>query len=1241
LYAGTSAGVFVSTDNGTDWTSLGTTFTDVSSLASTGTALLAGVNGDGVYVSPDSGLSWHQTLSSQSVSCLAVNGGSVFAGTSGNGAYLSTDNGATWNPARGGLSGGGLTIAGFMMRGLNLYAATAGGLYLSTNSGASWAPAGAGFPPGSVTALAQNGVTMFAGTATSGVYLSTDYGSTWLSASAGLKDVRVVCMSWNVTILLVGTVSGGVYMSTDGAAHWAYSSDGIPEAPVWSLVRNGTTLFSGTTGGGMFTSANDGGSWIPANNGLSDPNILSFAFSGQTVFAGTGAGVFRSTNYGALWAPSNTGIAGSAIYALVQTPGGLVAGVLGGAAGAVVFRSTDGGSTWMPASNGLGSSANAYAFLLRGSKLFAGTDVGAFVSTDNGADWTGVSSGLGGSHVYSLADSGGLMYAGGDGKVFRTINEGTAWTDISSGLPGYSVTSLLVAKGNVIAAFYGGGIYCSTGGGQNWRQVNTGLDDNQTVSLALGGTSLFVCSPLSAVWRRPLYEVIPPDVPVATPALNVSATGFTATWNLSAGAAKYLVDVSTDTAFGTFVTGYNGLDVGNVLQSPVTGLVPQTKYFYRVRATNGVGPSGNSNTISVITPQAAPSRPSSRAPSNVSQTGFTANWAPAAGASTYRLDVATDNAFSSYVAGYRDIDVGTDTSHGVTGLAPSTDYYYQVRGINAAGQGPSSIPAMVTTLANVPAAPSATSPTGMTTSGFTANWNSVSGATSYDLDVAYDTSFTSFVSGYNSLNAGFTTSYGVSGLAEGTLCYFRVRGRNTGGAGPASNIVPAATLRNYSAAFTVATTVPFNTANKALSDYRSPDYQLIGIPGNSGLQMSDIVGGSQGTDWEIYWDNGTSAAYPDYYVRLKTGDSRFNALTGKAFWLLHLGDWVLGSRSVSTAVLDTGGNATISLTAGAGFNLITNPFLFPIPWSRVTSANGITDSITAWSSTGWVRSASFDPYKGYLFFNGSGRTSLRVPLNVTLPKSGLDKSPEPGSWRIGVIARCGTYIDQTTSFGISPDALPGLDGYEQRKPRHFTEIPDVYFRRQEWDAKFPEFATDVRSPLTALGVWDLSVRSEEMKRVEIEFRDVDRVPAGFDVMILDESAGYAQDLRISPAYALNPRSALTILKVAVGKPGDVRALAASIVPDRFALRQNYPNPFNPSTVIPVDIPAPSYVLLEIYDLLGRRVVVLFAGDISTGRHYFTWNGTGGTGAVISSGVYFARLSVRNGRTLVTKMNLLK
>src|SRR5207248_732939 len=92
-----------------------------------------------------------------------------------------------------------------------------------------------------------------------------------------------------------------------------------------------------------------------------------------------------------------------------------------------------------------------------------------------------------------------------------------------------------------------------------------------------------------------------PAAPTASVATNVTNSGFTAHWSSVTGATSYLLDVSTSSAFSTFVTGYQNLSVGNVISRNVTGLTTKTTYYYRLRASDSGGTSVNSNVVHVTT----------------------------------------------------------------------------------------------------------------------------------------------------------------------------------------------------------------------------------------------------------------------------------------------------------------------------------------------------------------------------------------------------------------------------------------------------------------------------------------------------------------------------------------------------------------------------------------------------------------------------------------------------------------
>jgi hypothetical protein len=77
------------------------------------------------------------------------------------------------------------------------------------------------------------------------------------------------------------------------------------------------------------------------------------------------------------------------------------------------------------------------------------------------------------------------------------------------------------------------------------------------------------------------------------------------------------------------------------------------------------------------------------------------------------------------------------------------------------------------------------------------------------------------------------------------------------------------------------------------------------------------------------------------------------------------------------------------------------------------------------------------------------------------------------------------------------------------------------------------------------------------------------------------------------------------------------------------LGQNYPNPFNGSTIIPFELSEDAYVVISIYDHLGREVAVLANAEYEGGTHSVNWDGSNA-----SNGIYFYQL--RTPRFSVTK-----
>jgi hypothetical protein len=89
------------------------------------------------------------------------------------------------------------------------------------------------------------------------------------------------------------------------------------------------------------------------------------------------------------------------------------------------------------------------------------------------------------------------------------------------------------------------------------------------------------------------------------------------------------------------------------------------------------------------------------------------------------------------------------------------------------------------------------------------------------------------------------------------------------------------------------------------------------------------------------------------------------------------------------------------------------------------------------------------------------------------------------------------------------------------------------------------------------------------------------------------------------------------------------------IPSSFELKQNYPNPFNPATTIEYSIPRNEYVVLKVYDALGKQVGVLTDEYKTSGTYKISYDA-----GRLASGIYYYSLHAGSFRE-TKKMILVK
>jgi hypothetical protein len=291
---------------------------------------------------------------------------------------------------------------------------------------------------------------------------------------------------------------------------------------------------------------------------------------------------------------------------------------------------------------------------------------------------------------------------------------------------------------------------------------------------------------MKALWEQ--GQAIPPETPqLVSPSDNATDQpwSLTLSWNPAARATTYQVQVATDLQFTALVLDdatINGTSVD------LTSLAPNTKFYWQVRAINDGGPSVWSTVWSFTTIIAAPLAPALVSPPNEAAnqpTSLILNWAAAAGAQSYALQVATVSDFATTLINETDI---TNNSFALGDLVNSITYFWRVNATNVSGTSDWSEVWHFTTIVTLPTQVVQTTPQDkavIEVDSLTFAWQQGSPEVSkYWFELAQDSLMTNPV--IDSTLAADKLSKTVHALVNNQSYWWRVKAKNAAGWGPFS-----------------------------------------------------------------------------------------------------------------------------------------------------------------------------------------------------------------------------------------------------------------------------------------------------------------------------------------------------------------------------------------------------------------------------------------------------------------------
>lgn len=687
-------------------------------------------------------------------------------------------------------------------------------------------------------------------------------------------------------------------------------------------------------------------------------------------------------------------------------------------------------------------------------------------------------------------------------------------------------------------------------------------------------------------------------------------------WEKTPRTDRYRFQLATDNSFSNIVLDEDTITTSSYL---VDGLAYGTTYYWRVRGINLAG-QGQWSAARQFRTLDTPVPPILRTPPDGAgelEPPILFVWEITERADRYRLQVGRDMGFTEIVADVADL---TSTSFELsTPLGYSTEYFWRVSGINAAGQGKWSDIWRFTTMSR---AIEIKNPTHYTVwqenSIKTIEWTS-RGVERLRIEFTGNNGAT-----WTIIEESFSAEQGTYQWTVPAVPSTQARVRLTDTANENTRAV-SPVFSIYPRRLSLAHSVSFGDPSSVQS------YRMIGLPGNNNRPISAFMEGKPGSDWIAFHDTGEDENYLIEY----DGSATFNFVPGRAFWVLSRNGLTIERTEDAVPLSDSN---TYTIPLHPGWNIISNPFEVPINWSDVQALNTINDPL--WDYNGsFSQTNTFQPYSGYYYYNRDNRSSLSIPYPNGVSLSKPSAPPADPLHGVYLSIERDTAVLSHAKFAVLDLAVDNIEQYSiKAPPADFEEasIRIIHPENKKALHRHVEYLSDegfevhLRVSLPQERTYTLAV----VPTKDLEDREM---------VLIQNRTG--KRIAVSKSYRVNVSTSkgdehYTLL---IGTRNFVEEAASRYMPEAITLSQNYPNPFNPSTIIEYSIPENyrgAHAVLEIFNILGQRVRTLVHDYHTAGFYVVQWDARDDQGAAVPSGMYIYRLQV-GGHVLSRTMHVIK